>query len=212
MSKQRYVTLGVALCAALGVHALVLFYVVQPSVLLVDAQPMQIDLIPQLAPMQDKLLQEKALKENNKFQANKPIKNTAQNEAKHVDVFNSITIPENIAQHTNKFPKQENKMIEVPAQQPTQESALQTAQVVPKPIQQRILAAIAYPRQAMRRGWEGSAKFSLAVQQQVVQSVTLLVSTGYKTLDIAAQKGIASIGSLPLSDGEHILPVTFQLQ
>lgn len=196
MFKQRYVTLGVALCAALGVHAFVLFYAVQSSVLLVDTQPIQIDLLPQLSPMQ-----EQVLKEN--------IQQTT-----HMPVKARKAVPDKPVAPLTRLPAQA-KSLPTPVAEPEKEKvkvAQTLLQMIPKPIQQSILAAIVYPRQAQRRGWEGNAKFSLDIQQEMIRKVTLLVSTGYKSLDNAAQRGIASIDSLPLSDGKHILPVSFHLQ
>jgi len=84
--------------------------------------------------------------------------------------------------------------------------------VMPVDIQQKILTQVSYPMRARRRGWEGKAEFRINVQAQAVQHVTMLFSTGHALLDHAAEKGIVSIGLLPLSDGSYRFPVVFQLQ
>jgi len=84
--------------------------------------------------------------------------------------------------------------------------------VMPVDIQKRILTQVSYPMRARRLGWEGRAEFQVNVRNQDIQQVTMLLSTGYAMLDHAAQKGIVSIASLPLSDGSYRLPVVFRLQ
>jgi len=203
MFQQRYVPFGVALCAALGVHAFVLFYVVQPRVIVMEDQPIQIDLVPQVAPPE--ALKQSAQKEEVK--QTQQVQSAVIAKPHHVDEMddvNKVMVQENVAQPMQTLPKEESESVQKPEQE--------QVHIVSKPIQQRILAAITYPKQAMRRGWEGTAKFSLDVQQQAIRNVTLLVSTGYKTLDYAAKKGIDSIAILPLSDGKYTLPITFQLQ
>jgi len=208
MSKQRYVTLGVALCAALGVHAFVLFYTIQPVVKRADIKPIQIDLLPQAIPMQEEAVQASVQqKVNTPVGISKTVKQAKVSKQSKVDALKPIKPLMDSTELPTTVP--------MPDFTPTQEKhevVQALPQVISKPIQQHILAAIVYPRQAQRRGWEGSAKFSLDIQQEMIQKVTLLVSTGYKALDNAAQKGIATIGSLPLADGKHILPVSFHLQ
>ena len=208
MSKQRYVTLGVALCAALGVHAFVLFYTMQPAIKQADISPIQIDLLPQAIPMQEQAVQASVQQKiNTPVGISKTVKQAKVSKQSKVDALKPIKP----LMDSTELPI----TVPMPDFTPTQEKhevVQALPQVISKPIQQHILAAIVYPRQAQRRGWEGNAKFSLDIQQEMIQKVTLLVSTGYKALDNAAQKGIATIGSLPLADGKHILPVTFHLQ
>ncbi|MDQ7005371.1 MAG: energy transducer TonB [Ghiorsea sp.] len=104
--------------------------------------------------------------------------------------------------------KRDNSEQDNPKQDNHQQAAAST---IPQHVQQQILAKIIYPRQAKRRGLEGTAKFSLDIQQHDIKQTTLLVSTGYQILDRAARKGIVSIQSLPLPDGTHLLPITFRL-
>jgi len=84
--------------------------------------------------------------------------------------------------------------------------------VMPVDAQKKILTHVSYPIRARRRGWEGKAEFRINVQNQGIQHVTMLLSTGYDLLDHAAQKGIASIDLLPLNDGSYRFPVVFRLQ
>jgi|UPI0003775DBA TonB family protein len=84
--------------------------------------------------------------------------------------------------------------------------------VMPVDVQKKILTRVSYPMRARRRGWEGRAEFRINVRAKGIQHVTMLLSTGYDLLDHAAQKGIVSIGSLPLSDGFYRFPVVFRLQ
>ncbi len=98
---------------------------------------------------------------------------------------------------------------EKPTSQPLSDSE---AAMVPAEIQATILANVSYPRQARRRGWEGEAAFRFNINSQSVQSVTMLTSTGYPVLDRAARRGLISMRTLPLKDGDYRLPVVFRLQ
>lgn len=93
-----------------------------------------------------------------------------------------------------------------------QQDGEDTDRVMPVDIQKKILTQVSYPMRARRLGWEGRAEFQVNVRNQDVQQVTMLLSTGHAMLDHAAQKGIVSIASLPLSDGSYRLPVVFRLQ
>jgi len=101
----------------------------------------------------------------------------------------------------------------LPAQEQLEVSSGEDADMVmPVDIQKKILTQVSYPMRARRLGWEGSARFRINVRGQGVQQVMLLLSTGHALLDRAAQKGIASIESLPLGDGNYSFPVVFQLR
>jgi len=97
-------------------------------------------------------------------------------------------------------------------EQADMQSGKDTDMVMPIDIQKRILTRVSYPMRARRRGWEGRAEFRINVRAKGIQHVTMLLSTGYDLLDHAAQKGIVSIGLLPLSDGSYRFPVVFRLQ
>ncbi len=84
--------------------------------------------------------------------------------------------------------------------------------VMPQHIQAEIATRVHYPRQARRRGWQGEAQFLLNINEQAVQTVTMLASTGYPILDRAAQRGLSSVGNIPLSNGLYQMPVSFRLQ
>ncbi len=88
----------------------------------------------------------------------------------------------------------------------------QGGQGLPEHVQRMILAAVRYPLQARRHGWQGRAEFRLTVREQKLGAIEQLASTGYPLLDRAARQGIASVGNLPLSDGRYRLPVVFRLQ
>jgi len=88
----------------------------------------------------------------------------------------------------------------------------QGASTVPQHIQNRILAEVHYPRQARRHGWQGRAEFQFDVQQQSIQTVTLLASTGYPILDRAAHRGLIAASHVALSNGLYRMPVVFRLQ
>jgi len=83
---------------------------------------------------------------------------------------------------------------------------------VPQAVQQRMLTHVHYPGQARRHGWQGRAEFELNVQQQSIHAVTLLASTGFPILDRAAERGLASVSRIPLSNGLYRMPVVFHLQ
>jgi len=83
---------------------------------------------------------------------------------------------------------------------------------VPQAVQQRILTHVHYPRQARRHGWQGRAEFELNIQQQSIHAVTLLASTGFPILDRAAERGLAAVDRIPLSNGLYRMPIVFHLQ
>ncbi|MDQ6999184.1 MAG: TonB family protein [Mariprofundus sp.] len=87
-----------------------------------------------------------------------------------------------------------------------------TAAIVPRTVQKRILAEVHYPMQARRHGWQGRAEFELSVDKQLIHTVTMLASTGHPILDRAAQRGLASVRHIPLSNGLYRMPVVFHLQ
>jgi len=78
--------------------------------------------------------------------------------------------------------------------------------------QSMLLASIAYPRLARRRGWQGKGEFQLLVARKNVRKVNVLASTGYRLLDQAARRGLLAARRVPLDDGTYKLPVEFHLQ
>jgi len=87
-----------------------------------------------------------------------------------------------------------------------------TAGTMPADVQRMILTRISYPRQARRKGWEGRAMFHLAVREQKLTRLDILLSSGYALLDHAAMRGIQDVKRLPLANGLYSLPVEFRLQ
>jgi len=75
-----------------------------------------------------------------------------------------------------------------------------------------LLANIEYPRPARRRGWQGTGEFQLQIARKSVRKVKVLASTGYRQLDQAARRGLLMAGNVPLGDGIYKLPVEFHLQ
>lgn len=96
--------------------------------------------------------------------------------------------------------------------QPEKSSHKRGASVVPQHVQRQILAEVHYPRQARRRGWQGSAEIQFDVHQQSIQAVRLLASTGYPILDRAAQRGLSAVQHISLSNGLYRMPIVFRLQ
>ncbi|MDX8387505.1 MAG: TonB family protein [Ghiorsea sp.] len=84
--------------------------------------------------------------------------------------------------------------------------------VITEQIQALILAKVSYPRRALRRGWQGETKLQFHIKQEVIQNINIHLSSGYSVLDKAAFKALASLHSLPLSDGNYLFPVIFRLQ
>jgi len=78
--------------------------------------------------------------------------------------------------------------------------------------QSMLLASIAYPRLARRRGWQGKGEFQLLVARKNVRKVNVLASTGYRLLDQAARRGLLAVRRVSLDDGMYKLPVEFRLQ
>ncbi|MCF6207903.1 MAG: energy transducer TonB, partial [Ghiorsea sp.] len=195
MSKQGYVSLVVALCAALGVHAFILFYHAPSPLSIADTKTLEITLLPQIS------LQQKEAKSAPLVPTTATQKILATQHIRHAK--NSVNEQKNITKKHTKEVKSEVKETHKTSTDPI---------LIPQDIQRAILTKITYPKQALRRGWEGQAEFSLEVHQHNIQHVTMLVSTGYQILDRAAQRGIISVESLPLQDGHHLLPVSFRLQ
>ncbi len=83
---------------------------------------------------------------------------------------------------------------------------------IPRNIHKTILAQVHYPKWARRHGWQGSAEFQFNVQQQTIQNITMLASTGHPILDRAAMRGLTSVNQIPLSNGLYRMPVMFRLQ
>ncbi|MBN4077189.1 TonB family protein [Mariprofundus ferrooxydans] len=104
-----------------------------------------------------------------------------------------------------------NKSLNTPTQADSASNA-RAINAVPESVQTRILAEVHYPRQARRHGWQGKAEFQFDVQQQSIQTVTLLASTGYPILDRAAHRGLIAASHVALSNGLYRMPVVFRLQ
>jgi len=79
-------------------------------------------------------------------------------------------------------------------------------------VQSMLLASIHYPSMARRHGWQGAGEFQLDIDSQRIRNITILVSTGHTILDQAVRRGLASIGHVPVADGQYRLPVEFRLQ
>jgi len=78
--------------------------------------------------------------------------------------------------------------------------------------QSMLLASIAYPHMARRRGWQGKGEFRLLIARKNVRKVSVLASTGHRLLDQAARQGLLAARRVPLDDGMYKLPVEFRLQ
>lgn len=109
-------------------------------------------------------------------------------------------------------PKMVREVLKNAAPTQEQQDGNDADRVMPADVQGKILTQVSYPMRARRLGWEGRAEFQVNVRNQDVQQVIMLLSTGHAMLDHAAEKGIVSIASLPLSDGSYRLPVVFRLQ
>ncbi|MDQ6974929.1 MAG: TonB family protein [Mariprofundaceae bacterium] len=84
--------------------------------------------------------------------------------------------------------------------------------VVSKGVQLNILAAVHYPKQARRHGWQGTVEFQFDVQHHVIQGITLLKSSKRSVLDRAAKRGLQAMDFIDLPDGRYRMPVVFRLQ
>ena len=196
MSQQRYVAPAVALCAALGVHVFILFYSYPSTVSIADEKTIEVTLLTQISRQQEKSKVIPTIKKE-------PTQKVLATQHKSSHQRNNADEQQDIPRKQVKADKPQAKELHKSSTNPA---------LIPKDIQRVILTKITYPKQALRRGWEGQAKFSLEIHQHNIQHITMLVSTGYQILDRAAQRGIASIQTLPLHDGKHLLPITFRLQ
>jgi len=195
MHKQGYVSLGLALCVALGVHSLIFLYLQQSKAKqTVKDLPIQVIILPQQAKSTVPTTQAKQ-------KETKPILTTA----KKSSLVQHASIPKKSSAIASQ---QQEKTVN------KQQQHTNTVQMMPVPphVQQVILSHIQYPRQARRRGLQGKAEFKLDINKQSIQQVTMLASTGYTSLDRAAKKGLTTIDSLPLDDGSYSLAVIFQIQ
>lgn len=199
MSKQGYVSLSVALCVALGVHSLIFLYLKQPNsqASTPHTLAMQVVILPQQAKPKPQP---------------QPAKHQATQQKKHTPIF--TTTQKKIATQQSTPHKKTTTTTPKSPQQPTTNKQQTPTEmlVVPKDVQQAILTHIQYPRQARRRGWQGKAEFQLDINNQSIQHITMLASTGYASLDRAAKKGLTTLDALPLNDGRYSLAVVFQIQ
>jgi len=198
MHKQGYVSLGLALCVALGVHGLIFLYLHQSKQnKTAKASPIQVIILPQQA----KATAQPATQP--KKEKTTPVLTTPD---KSTVTTQHASIPK---KSSAIAPKQQEKRPNNP-----QRNNNNTVQVVPVPhhVQQVILSHIQYPKQARRRGLQGKAEFKLDINKQSIKQVTMLASTGYATLDRAAKKGLTNLNALPLNDGSYSLAVVFRIQ
>jgi TonB family protein len=197
MYKQGYVSLGLALCVALGVHSLIFLYISQSKQNKpVKASPIQVIILPQQAKSTAQTATQP--KKEKTTSVLTTVKKSSVMQHVSISKKTSAIAPQQQKRTTNK----------------QQRNHTNTVQVVPVPhhIQQVILSHIQYPRQARRRGLQGKAEFKLDINKKSIQQVTMLASTGYATLDRAAKKGLTAIDTLPLNDGSYSLAVIFQIQ
>ena len=81
-------------------------------------------------------------------------------------------------------------------------------------IRRRIQAAVVYPRQARARGLEGVAKVGFHIDRSsgLAREIQLVGSSGYTSLDRAAEKSVVRAGALPWVYGRLEVPVRFSLE
>jgi TonB family protein len=186
MLNAGHVRLGAALVAALGMHALLFVYSDTP-VIVSDGKRIG----GSLEVILESTVQSANTKSNDQL--------FSKNEREHIP-------------SKAESQKEVNQAPEAATPEETSYSASSSSVSLPTEIQNMILAQVAYPSQARRRGWEGEAEFAFSVNNKSVHRVTMLASTGYPILDRAAQHGLLSVRSLPLMDGSYRLPVVFRLQ
>lgn len=95
---------------------------------------------------------------------------------------------------------------------PSRATAVAMPGRIPSRTRSLLLAHIEYPRPARRRGWQGKGEFQLLIARNNVRKVKVLASTGYHQLDQAVRRGLLAAGRIPLGDGIYKLPVEFRLQ
>lgn len=203
MVKAGHVRLGVALIAAIVLHALLLLWPDHAKRMMVvnlGSDALQIALLPD----------QKKLRAPEIKQVPEPLPMPAVRTVKRaINRHAQVTIRSKSGVPHQKTMKPENVK---PAPAGTQQKAAIEMSLVPSDVQRIILANISYPRQARRHGQEGKAEFRFNINRQMVQHVTMLASTGHPILDRAARHGLISMHSLPLKDGDYRLPVVFRLQ
>jgi len=214
MHSHKHARLMVALVAAVSLHALGLLILISPQPHLSRSlsQTLWVELIaplPSPPGIPNTSAHSMITQETPSLHTSAIPSNVSQHRAMpdvlpvHVTPIHStppiITNPSNNAKPEHAPPEHKQMTITQP-------------QRLPQSIQQQIMAEVHYPLQARRRGWQGKAEFQLDVQQQGIQHVIMLASSGYPILDRAAQRGIAAVTRLPLSNGMYRLPIVFRLQ
>lgn len=80
-------------------------------------------------------------------------------------------------------------------------------------LRERIESRIAYPEEAVRRGQEGEVLLRIRVAEGGIPGeIRIARSSGARSLDEAARKGVASAAPLPSSPGWFEVPVRFFLR
>jgi len=229
MFKAGHVKLLAAMCAAIGLHALLftLFPSQNRLILHTPEGELHVELLakktasPAPAIAREKNASttphtdEVAIKAQPKPQIQKPSKITAQ---QHVPTVIQIatktykktdTVQKQVAE-TEPATTERSEASTVAEQLQKQSSPVTT--MVPQDIQKTILAQVHYPKRARRHGWQGRAEFQFNVYQQNIHEIIMLASSGHPILDRAARKGLTSVNQIPLSNGLYRIPVVFRLQ
>lgn len=186
MQRLGYVRFGVALVAALALHALVLVLLEIGRRDTSLSSPLQITILPQQGSQQG-----------------------ARQSDQH---FEKKVISQKAVEPSEQFTEKQTEKSEAAKPEPKEVAdAAPELQLVPEQLQAAIIAKVSYPRQARRRGWQGLAELSFEVTNQAVHEIRILSSSGFSVLDQAAFTALASIRTMPLHDGPYKLPVMFQL-
>jgi len=194
MINFGYVRFGVALCAALGLHALIYLS-------LGSLYPIQ-QVVQRSSPLEVSILPQKTTA--------KPLKSLKPEQVVQPRIQQQALLQTNKAEIPEA--KVSQRVKETSEEVAYEENTEPETVLVPQHIQTLILAKVSYPRRARRHGWEGEAELSFQINQQKVQEINMLVSTGFDVLDQAAWQALVSIASLPLNDGKYRLPVVFRIQ
>ena len=185
MMQQGHVRFGVALVAALTLHALVFMIPSNHGEKLQMLKPLQITILPEP-------VSEKSVAKNEKQQA----------KIKQIETEDAPESEPSVAYEDNIQDSQKEEV----------QSSSEEQLLLPEDVQATILASVQYPRRARRNGWQGDTELQFYIKSEQVSHISVVVSSGFELLDAAAFQALASVSTLPLSDGNYRLPVMFRIE
>jgi len=219
MLQQGHVRLMIAMLLAVALHALVfVVFVSQPKLKLsANSAAMQVSFLSTEAkPGADKTKPLRVAEQSVSKVESQAVKPPIPQQA--VDVIATPTVQDHVQVNQTATREKATDMGEAtttsvePAHVSDDVARNADMGVVPEGVQQQLLVNLTYPKLARRHGWQGRAEFELRIYKQSVDKLTLLASTGFPVLDHAAERGLALVRDIPLSNGLYHMPVVFELR